>query len=69
MLHVWLKMIGPHRSWENLLASIRHSTVGNPALAQKIAKEVGIPELSAEHPSKQAGWDLYGILGWREVDS
>jgi hypothetical protein len=58
MLSEWLKQIDPCPSWEKLLSSIRHSTVGNPALAQKIGKEVGILEsipVSATHPSKQAG--------------
>ncbi len=59
MLSVWLKMIDPRPSWESLLSSVRHSTVGNPALAQKIRKEVGMPEnaegLSSARPSKQAG--------------
>ena len=59
MLSVWLKMVKPCPSWERLLSSLSHSSVGNPALAQKIRKDVGIPEEGqglASASTKQTGW-------------
>ena len=46
MLSVWLRMITPHPSWERLLTSLSHPSVGDPALAEKIREEVGIPQQS-----------------------
>lgn len=68
MLSVWLKMIDPRPSWERLVSSICHQTVGNPALAEKIGKDAGILEnapVSAIHPSKHTG--KFAIL-WHSRD-
>ena len=61
MLSTWLKMVNPRPSWEGLLRSLSHPSVGHPALADKIRKEVGIPEQSQDQSSsavtsEQSGW-------------
>ena len=44
MLSTWLKMVNPRPSWEGLLKSLSHPSVGHPALADMIRKEVGVPD-------------------------
>jgi hypothetical protein len=57
MLSVWLKMIDPPPSWERLLSSADHSTVGYPTLAGEIKQKVNIvsedvPTRPSRHNSK-----------------
>ena len=71
MLSVWLRMLP---SWEGLLSSLSHPSVGNPALAVKIRKEVGMPEqdqdqslttFGSEQSGRSAnGHDYYFIEDW-----
>jgi hypothetical protein len=56
VLSAWLKMIDPPPSWERLLSSVGHSTVGNPALTQEIRQKVDIKaEDVPTRPSKHTG--------------
>jgi hypothetical protein len=69
MLLVWLKMIDPPPSWERLLSSLDHSTVGHPTatLSQEIKQKVGI--VSEDVPARPSKYtsklhhEYYWYLG------
>ena len=60
MLSLWLRMINPHPSWEGILTSLSHPSVGNPALAHEIREKLGLPEHGQGQSSmaEQSGWFL-----------
>ena len=49
MLSAWLNnMTDPHPSWEGLIAALKQPYIGQEELANKVRKEQGIPDESAD---------------------